>query len=48
MGFHETEKFCTAREIRELRQNPQFIQNTKDPKKAEPACKSTIKLNRHF
>lgn len=48
MGFHETEKFCTAREKRELRQNPQFIQNTKDPKKAEPACKSTIKLNRHF
>lgn len=48
MGLHEIEKSCIARKIRELRQHLQFIQNTKDTKKAEPMWESTIKLNRHF
>lgn len=48
MRLHEIKKSCTARERRELRQTLQFIQNTKDPKKAGPMCESTIKLNRHF
>lgn len=45
---YETEKSCMAREVGELRQNLQFIQNTKDSKKTEPACESTIQVNRHF